>query len=1091
MRLIRLFVNNPVAANMLMLVILGGGLAACFVIPREMFPEFEQDRITISVPYPGAAPEDIERGICLKIEDQLGELEGVDEIRSTSTEGMGSVRLDLATSVDPRKVLDDVKSEVDKIDFPENAEDPVVQLATRKIHVIMVAVYGQASRRTLKEIAEDVKDDITALPEVSQVTISGVPDYEISVEIDEEGLRRYGLTMETLAQRIRESSFDLPAGRIKTRGGEYALRIVGQKYTAGEYGNIPILYQPDGTVICLRDVANVREAFEDVDMGGQFNGQPSVLVQVFKTGDEDVLDISKAVHEYIQRKQAELPEGIHLGVWSDLAKLVDDRLEMLIRNGIQGLILVALVLWLFLGLRLSFWVALGIPVSILGTMMVMYLTGTTLNMMSMFALIMALGLIVDDAIVVGENVYSSFQRGEGPHLAATDGSAQVILPVLGAVITTWLAFAPLLFIPGTMGKFISQLPGIVILTLAFSLLECTTILPSHLAHSLERQRAWDERGFAGIFGGVRHGIRRLRERIDAAIQWLIYHAFLWLYQKATKYRYVTLTFFAGIMLMMIGAFRLGYIRTTVFPKSEGDTLVANITMPTGTNLDRTETVAEQITKGAFALNQTVETPTGEPLVQNVYALLGAQMGRRGGGDLSGGHVATVMVELLPSEKRGKKHTTDELTQMWRQASGAVPDALQLTFGQFHGGPGGGALEFRVHAPTIEQARDVAGRLKKVLAKYQGVFDIEDDALPGKMELKIQPRREAYASGINQQVLARQLRDAFYGNESIKMQRGRDEVKVMVRYPESHRRSLGDIEAKRIRTPDGKEVPFAEVADVTMQRGYTALTRIDGKSVVTVSADIDENRTNAEQILNDLANSGELDRLTASVDQTRIEPRGQRQQLTESLGALYVWFPLALLGIFTVLAVIFRSYIQPIIVMIAIPFGLIGAVLGHWVMGFDLTLLSLFGMVALAGIVVNDSLVLIDRVNNEIRGGAGMYEATRRGACGRFRAIFLTTITTVAGMTPLLMEKSFQAQFLKPMAVSISFGLSFATMLTLLVVPCLLLAGNDLRRVVRWLFTGHWPSPEDVVQHAKTVQEERKEWNEEHSTEDEIPPDQRI
>lgn len=1079
MRLIRLFVNNPVAANMLMVVILGGGLAASFVIPREMFPEFDQDRITVSVPYPGAAPEDIERGICLKIEDQLGELEGVDEIRSTSVEGSGTVRLDLRTSADPRKVLDDVKSEVDKIDFPENAEDPIVQLATRKIHVVMVAVYGQTSRRTLKEIAEDVKDDLIALPAISQVAITGVPDYEISVEIDEEGLRRYGLTMETLAQRIRESSFDLPAGRVKTHGGEYALRIVGQKYTAREYENIPILYQPDGTVIYLRDLATVRESFEDVDMAGQFNGLPAVLVQVSKTGDEDVLDISQAVQNYIQRKQADLPEGIRLGIWSDLAKLVDDRLDMLVRNGIQGLILVVLVLWLFLGFRLSFWVALGIPVSILGTMMVMYMTGTTLNMMSMFALIMALGLIVDDAIVVGENVYSSFQRGEGPHLAATDGASQMTLPVLGAVITTWVAFIPLLFIPGTIGKFISQLPGIVILTLAFSLVECITILPSHLAHSLERQRAWDKRGFTGVFGKIRHAGRILRERIDAGIQWVIYHAFLWVYRKTTKYRYVTLTLFTGIMLIMIAAFRLGYIRTTVFPKSEGDTLVANITMPTGTNLERTEIVAQQISKGAFGLNESVVTETGEPLVQNVYALLGAQMGRHGGGDLSGGYVATVMVELLPSEERGQKYTTEDFIQIWRKASGNIPDALQLTFGQFRGGPGGGALEFRVYAPTIEQAKDIANRLKTVLAKYQGVFDIEDDALPGKMELKIRPRREAYASGINQQMLAQQLRDAFYGNESVEIQRGRDEVKVMVRYPEARRRSLGDVEAKRIRTPDGKEVPFAEVADVTMERGYTTLTRIGGKSVVTVSADLDENVTNAEQILKELTAGGELETLASSVEQSRIEPRGQRQQMVESLESLYVWFPMALLGIFTVVAVIFRSYIQPIIVMIAIPFGLIGAVLGHWIMGFDVTMLSMFGMVALAGIVVNDSIVLIDRVNSEIHGGKEIHEAVECSACSRFRAIFLTTVTTVAGMAPLLAERSFQAQLLKPMAVSITFGLSFATMLTLLVVPCLLLAGNDLRRAAHWLFTGHWPSPEQVVKHAKTVQEERQEWTAQH------------
>ena len=1061
MRLIRLFVNNPVAANMLMLIIIGGGLVACSLIPRELFPEFTVDIVTVTVIYPGAAPEDIERGICLKIEDYVSNIEGIKEVTSSSREGIGSAVLEIETGADLRKVLDDVKSEIDKITFPKNAEDPIVREATMRRHVIQVAIFGDAPERTLREIAEDVKDELTDLPDISQVLVSGVRDYEISVEIDEETLRRFGMTLGEVARAIRESSFDLPAGRIKSDAGELALRVVGQKYTAAEYEGIPIRYLPDGTVIYLRDIAVVREAFEDVDIAGQFEGKPSALVGVYKTSDEDIVKIARAVREYIEIKRGQLPEGIGIESWSDLSKLVSDRLSMLVRNGIQGLILVLLVLWLFLGLRLSVWVALGIPISLLGALLVMELAGLSLNMISMFALIMALGLIVDDAIVVGENVYSRRQRGDLPHDAAVAGAGEVLFPVIGAVVTTWLAFIPLLFIPGVMGKFIRQIPGAVILTLAFSLVECILILPPHLAHSLQAQRRSDARGDRpGLLGPLRTRMRGVRQLIDTGIQSFIENYFLRLFRLVTRHRYVTLSLFVGILIVMVGAFKGGLIRRTIFPKVDSDTLRAQLVMPTGTPIERTAEAAERIRLGAMKLNEQFksETPQGRPVIAKVYTLLGEQSQ---GGTQRGGHVADVIVELLPSEERDKISST-VLNDRWRGNVGGIPGALSLTYGAFRGGPGGKPLEIRLLAENTGDAKRMAARVKAKLATYNGVSDIEDDALQGKMEIKVRPTRKAYALGINQQVLASQLRDAFYGNESIEIQRGRDEVKVMVRFPPQRRRSVGDVETKRIRTPAGDEVPFTEAAEVRMERGYTTLRRIDGKSVVTVSADVNEELTNSEEILDDLKDQGFFDEVSAMAPGGRMDLAGQRKQRTESLGALFVWFPVALLGIYTVLATIFRSYSQPVIVMVAIPFGLIGAVIGHWLLGLEVTLLSMFGMVALTGIVVNDSLVLLDLVNRRIRKGVKVHDAAEAGARGRFRAIILTTITTVVGMTPLLMEQSFQAQFLKPMAVSIAFGLSFATMLTLLVVPCLFLAGNDLRRALRWLRTGQWVAPEDVL-----------------------------
>jgi len=1070
MRLIRLFVHNPVAANMVMLLVLGGGLAAAFMIPRELIPEFSTDIITVTVPYPGSPADDIEKGICLKIEDYVSNIDGIKEVTSISREGLGMVRLELQVGADMRKALDDVRDEIGKITFPARAEDPIIQETTQKFHVINIAVSGKVSERVLREWAEDIKDDLTDLPEISRVAVNGVRDYEVSVEVDEASLRRYELTLGRVALAIRASSFDLPAGTVKTRGGEMALRIVGQRYLASEYEDIPVLYQDDGTVIYVRDVATVREGFEDVDIGGQFDLLPAALVSVYKTGDEDVIKISKAVHEYIARKQKEMPTDakgkylIKLAAWSDLSELVEGRLNMLLKNGGMGLLMVILVLWLFLGIRLSFWVAMGIPVSVFGTVLVMNLMGLTLNMLSMFALIMALGLIVDDAIVIGENVYSRRQMGAGPVEAAVEGSRQVIMPVIGAVATTWLAFLPLLFIPGMMGKFISQMPTVVILTLAFSLLECIIILPSHLAHSLEAQaRRAESPGWA----------TRARQRIDAGVQAVIDRGFMPVYHLATRNRYATVAIFAGVLTLMIGALWGGHIKLAAMPEMEADALQATVVLPAGTPLEKTREVAERIAAVILDFNKdpTIKTESGEPLVERVYSLIGAQVNPDG---QQGGHVADVLVELVVSQDRGPDILSADIVRKWRERTGPIDEALSLRFDIFRGGPTAKGLQINVLSntqanPDDEDARRAADReirravdkIKARLARFKGVSDLEDDAMAGKTELRITPRREAFAAGVNRFDLAAQLRDAFFGNESIEMQRGRDEVKVMVRYPANTRRSVGDIENMRIRTPDNGELPFREAADVEYHSGSATLRRLNSKRVITIIGDVDEAVANAEEILKKLKREKFFEGIREEFPAITVDIAGQRKQQTEAFESLWTWFPMALLGIYTILAAIFRSYIQPIIVMVAIPFGLIGAVIGHWALGFEVTLLSMFGMVALAGIVVNDSLVLLDLVNVRIRGGDGVHAAAEAGARGRFRAIVLTSVTTVAGMTPLLMERSFQAQFLKPMAVSIAFGLMFATMLTLLVVPCLFLIGNDLRRVIHWQITGKWVPPEDL------------------------------
>ena len=1121
MRLIRLFVHNPVAANMVMLLILGGGLAASFLIPRELFPEFSLDMITVTVPYPGSPAEDIEKGICLRIEDYVSNIDGIKEVTSISREGLGIVRLELQAGADMRKALDDVRDEIGKITFPANAEDPVIQETTAKLHVINVAISGEVSERVLREWAEDIKDDLTDLPEISRVAVNGVREYEVSVEVDEASLRRYKLTLGRVALAIRASSFDLPAGTVKTRGGEMALRIVGQRYLASEYEDIPVLYQDDGTVIYVRDLATVREGFEDVDIGGQFGLDPAALVSVYKTGEEDVIEISRAVHEYIARKQKEMPEDpdapedaegrdkylIKLEAWSDLSELVEGRLDMLLRNGLMGLVMVILVLWLFLGIRLSFWVAMGIPVSLLGTILVMHMMGLTLNMLSMFALIMALGLIVDDAIVIGENVYTRRQMGDGPVVAAIEGTKQVIMPVIGAVATTWLAFIPLFFIPGMMGKFISQMPAVVILTLAFSLLECIIILPSHLSHSFEAQArlAGGRTPTAGEFleealdpeiDGDSVDVDLVesvgwastaRRRIDTTVQAVIDRGFMPVYRLATRNRYATVGIFAGVLILMIGALKGGHIKLIAMPKMEGDALQATVVLPAGTPIEETREVAKRIAKAILDVNDdpSIKTDSGKPLVERVYSLVGAQVNVNG---QQGGHVADVLVELVVSQDRGPHIRSADIVRKWRENTGPIDKAVSLRFDIFRGGPTEKSLQVNVLSDTQadqegKNVRKAVDRIKKRLARFKGVSELEDDALAGKTELRITPRREAFAAGVNRFDLAGQLRDAFYGNESIEMQRGRDEVKVMVRYPEDYRRSIGDIENMRIRTSDNGELPFLEAADVEYHSGSATLRRLNSKRVITILGNVDEEIANAEEILEKLKREEFFKGISKEMPAITVDPAGQSKQLDETFESLWTWFPLALLGIYTILAAIFKSYIQPLIVMIAIPFGLIGAVIGHWILGFDVTLLSMFGMVALAGIVVNDSLVLLDLVNVRIRSGDGVHAAAETGARGRFRAIILTTITTVAGMTPLLMERSFQAQFLKPMAVSIAFGLMFATMLTLLVVPCLFLIGNDVRRVIHWQFTGKWVAPEDLPAWRR-----RRGLSDEPETPPPVPPD---
>ena len=1039
-------VEHRVTANLLMVFIFVLGIMGISGMKREVFPQFSLDLLSVSVIYPGASPEEVEEGVIVKIEEKVKSVEGIKKIISTSQEGIGSLLLELKESVeDPQKVLDDVKTLVDSIDtFPDEAETPISQEVTFKEAAINIAVYGEVSELALRRVAEKVRDDLLSFKDISQVELSGVRDYEISVEVSEAALRQYNLTFDRVAGAVRTGSLDLPGGVIKAKGGEVLIRAKGQRYTGEEIEKIPLITLDDGTIVRLGDVARVIDGFKDTEQRGRFNGKPAALIQVLKTRDEDVIAIADTVKKYIEEEKDRLPPGVGLAPWADLSVMVQDRIDLLVGNGIQGIVLVFICLALFLRIGLAFWVALGIPISFAGAFFVLYWMGASINMMSLFAFIMTLGILVDDAIIVGENIYTHYEKGKKPVRAVIDGTAEVGLPVIMAISTTIVAFMPMLYVSGVMGKFMKILPTAVVTILIVSIWEAFIILPAHLAESLERDYRKDRQ--------TRPWHRRLLDWIQGRLQYTIHNIYGPALAWVLRNRYLTLAVGVGTLVIMFGLIFGRHVPFVIFPKHESDYIQAQVSFPLGTPVSVTEATIKKIEGVVPQLNQAFSGPQtgGKDIVLDSFSLVGAIAGRRGGvrGGELGGHAGQVFMELLSSEERSVKVT--EVVNRWRKLVGEVPGVEELTFTTMTGGPGGNPIEIQLAGGDFEELEKAASELKAEIAKYQGTFDTTDNFKPGKVEIKIDLQESARPLGITLADLARQIRQAFYGDEAVRLQRGRDDVKVMVRYSESERRTLGTMEEMRIRTPDGQEVPFSEVAEATHGRGYAVVNRTDRNRQITVTSDLDENLANAERIISELDRSF-LPDLKKRYPGIRYSIEGQREQSNESVGSLMKGFIIAVLAIYLLLATQFRSYAQPLVIMAALPFGMVGAVLGHLVMGLTITLLSLFGVVALSGIVVNDSILLLDFINRARRQGKHIIQAVEESGKARFRAVILTSLTTIAGLLPLLMERGFQAQFLIPMAVSIVFGLMVATVLTLLFIPTLYLIVFDGINLLRRIF----------------------------------------
>jgi multidrug efflux pump subunit AcrB len=1044
-RLIAWWVDNPVAANLLMLLFIAGGLISLSQLRKEEFPNLELDYIQITVPYLGAAPEEVEAGVCLRVEEAIEGTEGIRKITTSAAEGLCTVLVQLHHDANKSKALDDVNARVYAINtFPVEAERPVVNEVTVMTTVMELAISGNTDERALKELAEEVREELTEDPRISQVRIQYARPYEIAVEVSERTLRQYGLTFERIAQAIRDASLDVPGGLVKSTGGEILLRAKGQRYTGEEFRDVVVMKRADGTALRLGEIATLVDGFEDTDLRVRYDGKPALLLQVSRVGDEDTLEIAGAVKDYLERKRAALPEGMTIDISRDESQDLVDRLDALLGNAWSGLVLVVVVLTLFLRLRIALWVSVGMPVAMLGAIAMFPAAGLTISSLSLMGFLLVLGIIVDDATVVGERVYAFELEGMAPREAAIRGTSEVSVPVIFGVLTTQAAFLPIITLEGGMASFFAAVGLTVVLCLCFSLLESQLVLPAHLARQKVR----------GPGASDENWLERLQDRISVRLERFIAESYQPLMRRAVTHRYLVSAIGVAVMIVMVGLLASGRIVFQYFPSVEGDRLFASLTMPEGTPAEVTQQAARRLEASAEALRERLDrgrSDDAEPsAVRHVMASVGKRVGRGSlGSDAGeGSHVAEVLVELRPYAERGGMGSA-EAAALWRQLTGPVPDALELTF-TAEAFSAGKPIDIELRGRDVRQLGEAAAELREALARYDGVFDVSDTYRAGKQEILLAIRPEAELLGLSQRDLGRQVRQAFYGEEAQRVQRGRDDVRVMVRLPEAERMSLGDLENMRIRTADGVEVPSMSVAEATVGRGHSTIRRVDGQRVVSVQGDVDREVVVPEKVLASVAGT-EFPRLEAKYPGISFGLAGEAEERAEAMSSLLGMTLLALLIIYALLAVPLRSYLQPFVIMSAIPFGVIGALLGHLIMGQALAFFSLLGIVALSGVVVNASLVLVDYVNQQRLAGVAVEEAVLRAGAVRFRPILLTSATTFIGLAPLMATADISTMMFVPLAISLAFGVLFATVITLLLVPALYLILEDLlgwRRALR-------------------------------------------
>ncbi len=1045
--LIAWFTRNGVAANLLMLSIFFAGIFALGrSIPTEVFPEFELDLVTVSVPYRGATPAEVEESVIIRVEEAIQDLQGIKKMTSTAAEGSGTVSIEVEKGYDSRELLDDIKNRVDAINtFPVETEKPIISLAKPRGEVISVILAADMSERDLRLLGEQVRDEIASLPRITQVTLGGVRPYEIAIEVSEQTLQRYGLTLDAVARAIRSSSVDLPAGAIKTSGGEVLLRTKGQAYVQADFEEIVLITRQDGTRLTLGDIASVKDGFEETPLFAQWNGDPCVIISVARVGNQNAITLAKDVKAYLKERQATLPDGVNLHYWNDRSRIVISRLNSLSNSAIQGGLLVMLVLALFLRPTVAFWVCVGIPVTFMGAIALMPFLGVTINVISLFGFILVLGIVVDDAIVTGENIFTHFQRGEDGERAAIIGTQEVSVPVVFGILTTVVAFVPIMMIEGVRGKIFAQIPLIVIPVLLFSLVESKLILPAHLKHMRMKRRRGEalstlekfQRFFAD--GLERFAKQFYRPVLDVAL----------------RHRYTTLSTFIFVAAFLFALLASNRILFVFFPRVASERATASLTMPLGTPESTTGRHITKIETQARDLQaKLIDPATDESIIMDVLSVTGGQgiTGGRGRSRSGVSSVGEVSMQIIPPDERELKTGSMDIVRQWREKIGTIPGAQELNF-RAEIGRGGSPIDIELTGPSFEDLAQASEQVKELLARYPAVFDIADTYQDGKPEIKLKIKPEAEALGLSMNDLATQARQAFFGAEAQRIQRGREDVRVMVRYPREERSSLANLETMRIRTPDGREVPFTSVAEPEMGRSFSTITRIDRNRTISVTADANKETANLDTIRLDL--DKELPGIVGQYPGMRYGFEGEAREQADSFGSVIYGGLAVLFVIYSLLAIPFKSYLQPFVVMSVIPFGIACAILGHVIMGMAVSMMSIFGMLALSGVIVNDSLVLVDYINRKRQDGESIFVSVRAAGVARFRAIMLTSMTTFAGLLPMMFEKSTQAQFLIPMAVSLGWGVMLGTFVTLLLVPINYLILEDLRRFGRNYWNWQW------------------------------------
>jgi len=1043
--------RNPVAANLLMLLVLVGGLISLLNVKQEIFPSFDLDMVAVSVPYPGASPAEVEQGIALAVEEAVRGIDGVKRVTSTSSEGVGTVLVELLIDAEPDKVLADVKDAVDRIlTFPEDAERPTVSLVTRRQRVISLILAGDQDLRQLHALAERVRADLLRVEDISQVEVFGVPPLEIGIEIPRETLQAYGLTLDEVAMQIRAASLELPGGTLETEGGHLLVRMADRRLSGDAFGDIVLRSTSGGAAVRLGDIATIQDGFADTDQAMYYNGQPAVEVTAYRVGQETPLKVSRAVRRYAETLQAELPDSVTVAVWDDDSTRLQERITLLTKNAALGGVLVLFILGLFLEVRLAFWVALGLPISFFGTFLLLPSVDVSINMISLFAFIVTVGMVVDDAIIVGENAFHKLQQGKSRLEATIEGAREMAMPVTFAIFTTMAAFAPLFFVPGVMGKIFRIMPVVVLLVLGISLLESFFVLPAHLAHS---------RG-GGTSGWFWTQVDRPRRWMADRLEWFIAEVYHPLLTAVLRYRYVAVALAGALFFTCVGLVVSGLLPFNFFPIIQGDVVTAYAKLPYGAPIERSVAVQRELERSAWA---AIDAVAGREIVTGMVSHVGEgpmSGGPTGGTREAGSHLVAVELELVPVDER--KVETAQVAAAWLRALPPIAGLDSLTLKANIGPGAGGAVDVQLSHSDTEVLAEASAEVTELLRSFQQLSDVENSYAGGKRQLDFHLLDHARTLGLTASDVARQLRSGFYGAEALREQRGRSEIKVMVRLPDEQRRSEYDLEELLLRTPSGGQVPLHYVAAFDRGRAATEIVREDGRRIVDVVAELAPGVKSPREVLEALQEK-EFPRLQEKYPGLELEFAGTQRAQAETFENLGKNYLIALLAIYALLAVPFRSYTQPLIIMSAIPFGFVGAVLGHLLMGYTLSLMSLFGVVALSGVVVNDSLVLIDHTNHLRSEGADACDAIRGGATRRLRPILLTSLTTFFGLMPMIFETSVQARFLIPMAISLGYGILFATGIVLVIVPALYMILEDLHGMVRvaWGWGEEAQPPEPV------------------------------